>query len=202
MVNKGKVILSSEKKYEKRKTIAKSTCDLFIEKGYVNITISEIAKVAGIGKGTIYEYFENKEDIVFELMACLQESYDNTLYKKLEKSSLIQEKVIFLFDIFLSDNPTVKVQRKIYKEFLSIYIHNKTDSMKLYNEKMMDKYKNILEDIFKKSIEEKKLSKISLEFIPSIFATLQGFFIMEENKNVMLDYLNNLFKVLEIKETL
>ena len=61
------------KKINKRKAIAKSTCDLFITKGFVNISISEIAKVAGIGKGTIYEYFTNKEDIIFELMSCLQE---------------------------------------------------------------------------------------------------------------------------------
>ena len=54
-------MLTKEKKLEKRKAIAKSTCDLFVRKGFVNISVSEIAHVAGIGKGTVYEYFSNKE---------------------------------------------------------------------------------------------------------------------------------------------
>ena len=32
------------------------------------LTVAQVAQVAGIGKGTIYEYFENKDDIVFEIM--------------------------------------------------------------------------------------------------------------------------------------
>ena len=64
-------MLTKEKKLQKRKDIAKSTCELFVRKGFVNISVSEIAQVAGIGKGTVYEYFRNKEDIVFELMSCL-----------------------------------------------------------------------------------------------------------------------------------
>ena len=132
-------MLSIEKKHEKRKRIAKSSCNLFLEKGYENITISEIAKVAGIGKGTIYEYFSNKEDIIFELMASLQEEYDPKLNEKLDQNITVKEKVISLFDIFLSDDEDVQTQRKIYKEYLSIYIHNKTDAMDTYNKKMMDK---------------------------------------------------------------
>ncbi len=193
-------MLSIEKKYEKRRKIAKSSCNLFLEKGYANITISQIAKVAGIGKGTIYEYFSNKEDIIFELMACLQDEYDPKLRKKLEENSNTKEKVICLFDIFLSDNKIVQTQRKIYKEFLSIYIHNKTDAMDTYNKKMMDKYKNILENIFIEAIEKKELSEISLDFVTSIFATLQGFFITHEEKSVIYGYIDSLFKLFEIKK--
>lgn len=192
-------MLSIEKRHEKRRRIAKSTCNLFIEKGYVNITISEIAKVAGIGKGTIYEYFSNKEDIIFELMACLQDEYDLSLHEKFEQNISTKQKLIYLFDIFLSDEEPVNTQRKIYKEFLSIYIHNKTDAMDLYNTKMMDKYKNVLEDILQESINKNEISEISLTFIPSIFATLQGFFIMNEETSEMYNYIDNLFKLFEIQ---
>jgi len=200
VVKKELKVLSIEKKHEKRKKIAKSSCNLFLEKGYVNITISEIAKAAGIGKGTIYEYFTNKEDIIFELMACLQEEYDPKLKIKLEQNITAKEKLIFLFDIFLSDDAIVQTQRKIYKEFLSIYIHNKTDAMDIYNKKMMDKYRNVLENIFTESIKKNELSKTSLDFVPSIFATLQGFFITYEDKSVIYEYIDNLFKLFEIKE--
>jgi len=193
-------LLSLEKKYLKRKKIAKSTCNLFLEKSYSNITISEIAKVAGIGKGTIYEYFSNKEDIVFELMASLQEEYDPKLTKKLDQNISAKEKVISLFDIFLSEEEVVQTQKKIYKKFLSIYIDNKTDAMATYNKKMMGKYRNILENIFMESIKKNELSQTSLAFIPSIFATLQGFFITYEDKNVIYEYIDNLFKLFEIRK--
>jgi len=43
--------------------------------GFVNISISQIAKTAGIGKGTVYEYFNNKEDIVFSMKRIDNSSY-------------------------------------------------------------------------------------------------------------------------------
>jgi len=193
-------MLSLEKKQEKRKRIAKSTCNLFLEKGYVKITISEIAKVAGIGKGTIYEYFSNKEDIIFELMACLQEEYDEILKEKLAQNITTKEKLISLFDIFLSTDEKVQTQRKIYKEFLSIYINNKTDAMDTYNTKMMEKYKDILRNILKDSIERKEISQISLSFVSSIFATLQGYFIMNEETNMMYEYIDNIFMLFELNQ--
>jgi len=41
--------------------------NLFIEKGYWDTKIIDIADAAGIGKGTVYEYFESKDEIIFEL---------------------------------------------------------------------------------------------------------------------------------------
>ena len=193
-------MLSIEKRHEKRRRIAKSTCDLFIEKGYMNITISQIAKIAGIGKGTVYEYFKNKEDIIFELMACLQEEYDLVLHQKLNEAITAKEKLIYLFDIFLSDEKTIQIQRKIYKEFLSIYINEKTEEMVEYNNKMMEKYSLVLESIFKESIKRDEISTMSLSMIPSIFATLQGFLILSDNKSQMIEYIDNLFLLLEVKE--
>ena len=108
-------MLTNEKKLEKRKAIAKSTCDLFVRKGFVNISISEIAYEAGIGKGTVYEYFSNKEDIIFELMSCLQEDYDPKLHENLKKSSSAKEKLTHLFSLYLSSEPKAQTQRDIYK---------------------------------------------------------------------------------------
>ncbi|MFP4458150.1 MAG: TetR/AcrR family transcriptional regulator [Candidatus Zixiibacteriota bacterium] len=56
-------------KEEKRKQIYEAAISLFSQKGVWNTTISQIAKKAGVGKGTIYEYFRSKEDI---LMAALE----------------------------------------------------------------------------------------------------------------------------------
>lgn len=41
---------------------------LFSEKGFHDTTIQEIAEEAGLGKGTIYWYWDSKEDLAFSLV--------------------------------------------------------------------------------------------------------------------------------------
>ena len=47
-------------KKEKGELIISAAAVLFAEKGFNNATISGIAKRAGVGKGTVYEYFNSK----------------------------------------------------------------------------------------------------------------------------------------------
>jgi len=196
MVNKGIKVTKLIKKQNKRKQIAKSTCNLFIEKGFVNISISEIAKVANIGKGTVYEYFTNKEDIIFELMSCLQEDYDPKLKSNLAKSENTKQKVVYLFDLFVSEDETVKIQKKIYKEFIAVYLNNASDEIKKYQKTMKDKYTDILMTIFQEAISNGELVEDAIELVPSIFATVEGYFIIHDDTQIIIEYFDVLFKIL------
>jgi AcrR family transcriptional regulator len=187
------------KKEEKRRQIAKSTCGLFIEKGFVNISISEIAKVAGIGKGTVYEYFKNKEDIVFELMSCLQDDYDPKLQENLKEAKNVVQKILYLFDIFLGDDETIKIQRQIYKEFLAISMNNPSEEILVYQENLKSKYTKVISDILESEIQSKNLKEEAIHFAPSLYATFHGYFISGEDKEVIIKYVNDLFGLLELK---
>ena len=186
------------KKLNKRKAIAKSTCDLFITKGFVNISISEIAKVAGIGKGTIYEYFTNKEDIIFELMSCLQEDYDPKLKENLEASDSTQAKIKDLFSLYISEEPVIQTQRAIYKEFLAITLNNPSIEIIEYQNNMMEKYTQILMEIIQEGINKGKLKEEAIKFVPSIFATLDGFFIARKPREVIIEFIENLTQLFNI----
>jgi len=50
-------------KSEKINAIAKTALYLFAEKGYSATSVEQIAEAAGIGKGTVYDYFPSKEEI-------------------------------------------------------------------------------------------------------------------------------------------
>ena len=53
-----------EKKKKKTKAaILNAAVDLFTRKGYENTSIVELAQAAGVGKGTIYTYFQSKSEI-------------------------------------------------------------------------------------------------------------------------------------------
>ncbi len=53
-----------QNKIIKRKCILEAAMRLFTKKGYEQTSIEELAREAGIGKGTIYSYFQTKKDIV------------------------------------------------------------------------------------------------------------------------------------------
>jgi AcrR family transcriptional regulator len=50
---------------EKERHIIEAAAQVFARKGFTGAVIAEVAELAGIGKGTIYEYFDSKEDLFF-----------------------------------------------------------------------------------------------------------------------------------------
>jgi AcrR family transcriptional regulator len=60
------------KKAALRAQILSAAIDLFSRRGLDAVTIDEIAAAADVGKGTIYNYFATKEDIVVAFMADLE----------------------------------------------------------------------------------------------------------------------------------
>lgn len=51
-------------KEEKRELILEAALKVFSRRGFAQATIQDIAAEADIGKGTIYEYFRSKDDII------------------------------------------------------------------------------------------------------------------------------------------
>src|SRR5947208_1516441 len=62
---------------ERKKTVVRErviarAIDLFSRRGIADVTVDQIAEAADVGKGTIYNYFETKEDIVVAFMVDLE----------------------------------------------------------------------------------------------------------------------------------
>lgn len=60
------------KKAEVRARILSTAIEMFSQRGLDPVTVEEIAEAADTGKGTIYNYFSTKEDIVVAFMADLE----------------------------------------------------------------------------------------------------------------------------------
>lgn len=52
---------------DKRRKILEAAASIFSKMGFNKARIQDIAKLAGVGDGTIYQYFKNKEEILFSL---------------------------------------------------------------------------------------------------------------------------------------
>lgn len=54
-----------DKKSIRRNQIVQAAAAVFAKTGFIKSTIADIAVTAGIGKGTVYEYFSSKDDLFF-----------------------------------------------------------------------------------------------------------------------------------------
>jgi len=87
-------------KIQKRRDIALSCNDLLLEKGIKKLTIAEVAKTAGVSKGSIYDYFENKEDIVFEIIRSHISDYQEELNEKINPDDTTREKFFYYLILY------------------------------------------------------------------------------------------------------
>ena len=146
-------------KEEKRRQIALASKDLLIKRGIKNVSVAEFAKSAGIGKGTIYEYFDSKEDIVLEILKILSDEYYEEITKKMKGKSEIEKLKIF-FEFFTDrDDDLVKV----YKEFLAINL----------SEKRFIEFNTFLRvtylDLIKVIVKDERLATILLDYALGYF---------------------------------
>ncbi len=64
-------------KQDKRERLLQAAQKEFFENGYHNVTSEEIARQAGVGKGTLYAYFESKQALFSEVLRFnVQQYYD------------------------------------------------------------------------------------------------------------------------------
>ncbi|WP_034761590.1 TetR/AcrR family transcriptional regulator [Rossellomorea vietnamensis] len=65
--------VSQEHKEQRRSNLLKAAREVFCEHGYENTTMKHVMERAGVSRGGLYQYFENKEDLFEALIAGEQE---------------------------------------------------------------------------------------------------------------------------------
>ena len=105
---------------KKKEKIIKAGFELICEKGYHNINTSQIAKKAGVSTGIIYQYFNDKHDI---LIAGLEKYADDIFYPLLNISDVKfnKEKI--------SDIIKSTIEQYIKNHKLSLIAHEEITAM-------------------------------------------------------------------------
>ncbi|HVI57132.1 MAG TPA: TetR family transcriptional regulator [Luteibacter sp.] len=58
--------LRKQKKAETRQAISNIATRLFVERGFDNVSVAEVALEAGVARKTVFNYFPRKEDLIFD----------------------------------------------------------------------------------------------------------------------------------------
>lgn len=77
-----------------KKNILAAAQELFFKKGIRKVTIDEIAVKLKMSKKTIYEHFENKDTIVFELVKSHLKTHKKEIESRIKKSSNVIEETL------------------------------------------------------------------------------------------------------------
>lgn len=77
--------------------ILEAAAKVFGKFGYTKTNIEDIAREAGIGKATIYHYFQNKEDVFLTIVRNEAHTLENRIDEALKKTRTPQEKLKTFF---------------------------------------------------------------------------------------------------------
>jgi AcrR family transcriptional regulator len=65
--------LRERKKRQTRQAIAEAAKRLFLERGFEQVSVAEVARAADVSEQTVFNYFPTKEDLVFERMGTFED---------------------------------------------------------------------------------------------------------------------------------
>ena len=148
MINETKA-MSGSKKENKRNLILDTAFALFMKNGYAKIKIIDITTKAGVGKGTFYEYFKSKDDMLIELINRYVKGEFLKLYNRLKEFTTFEEKltaiITFEFDFLKRYGPhAFEIKQRIFDTSAFDFSE---ELVKAISEIISLEYENILETV-------------------------------------------------------
>ena len=176
---------------DKADRIIEAAVVILATKGYHKATIQEISKTAAVSDGTIYEYFKNKEDVLF---SALERQFDQNLDSLDElfeiKSPLrkLRRYIRYHFTIFLN-NPV----------FTKVFLFDAIYNPRFYASRAYQPFKNYLASIYDILEEGKRDGSLRPEINNRIFVNLfMGIFSHMVTRWLFTEKANHAGNVVEI----
>ncbi len=86
-------MLGTDRTIPKDERIMAAAESVFSHKGYTQATLDEIIKIADTGKGTVYKYYQNKENLFYSLVLRKNKPFLERLQALAKKDSSFEDKL-------------------------------------------------------------------------------------------------------------
>lgn len=128
-----------ERRKERKKTdILQASLNLFIKYGTKKVAISEIAQKAQVSQVTIYNYFENKENLIRNVIGYYIDEiwieYEELLNSDIPFTDKIKQM------IFAKKEESLQISDAFYQDIMSEYADGLSYIEKFYAEKMIPRF--------------------------------------------------------------
>ena len=149
-----------KRKSRQGRQFLKRPCIFSVKKGYDNTSIDELARQAGVGKGTIYTYFQSKSEI---FLAFCEEQLQFVYQELADKSDPDAPLINQLMTIFMGEFQFVSRNKEFGRILMreTIFPKELTDDR---SREIDNKYIDLLVPILKKAQQRREL-RTDLELI-------------------------------------
>jgi AcrR family transcriptional regulator len=139
------------KKSDKRDEIFRAALELIAERGFHGAPMAMIAEKAGVGAGTIYRYFDNKDILIIQLYRELEGNLVATLREGFPTGKPIRERFLHIGTTLLR----YCISHPLYFRYMEQY-HNSPYGASLRKDKIIDQSgkKHIFKSLLKEGIEQ------------------------------------------------
>ena len=127
----------------KRERILRAAVDVFAQSGYFNAKVSEIAKTAGVADGTIYLYFDGKEDLLITIFREHTRNFLQSLQSQLSSVSRDEDRIRVAIRHHLE---TLGRDRSL-AVVSQVELRHSLKYMSLFSQHEVAEYLNVLRDI-------------------------------------------------------
>ena len=153
----------------KRELIIEAAIKVFARDGLEKGKIADIAKEAGIGKGTVYEYFSSKEDI-FQAIEQYVFTDFNLIFDQLSSSSLSPpQKLTALMenalDMFMEMGDVILILMELWAQAGRGHVHGSDPSLFV---EYYDDFRQRVESILEDGIKTGELRKMNKEGVATL----------------------------------
>ena len=155
-------------KPDKRHEIVRAALDLFVEQGFHGAPMSLIAERAGVGAGTIYRYFENRDILIRELYKELEAEIIPFIMDGYSDKAPFRARFLHLGTRFLR----YCIEYPLHYRYLEQF-HNSPYGIAHRRDKLLGKEGqcNVFKELFEQGCAQQVLKDFPL---PMLFALLFG----------------------------
>ncbi|MFN3404966.1 MAG: TetR/AcrR family transcriptional regulator [Cytophagaceae bacterium] len=174
--------------------ITKAAEQMFLRFGVKVITMDQIARELGMSKKTIYQYFQDKNELVCEVLRGYMEKDDKCINEIIENASDPVDEVLRIADYLSSSLQNMNLAvlyevQKYHPEAYNIYKEFKEKCIK--NTLVENLKRGIEKGLYRKELNVEIISKLRMEsvelgFNPTIFSPLK--FTVQEIQVQFLDH--------------
>lgn len=136
---------SSKKNSDKHRRIIQAALKVFAKNGFYNSKVSEIARAAKVADGTIYLYFQNKDDILISLF----EEEMAAILKKVRLAMGDYDDPVEKLKQFALNHLRLVEEHKELAEIIQVEIRQSSKFMKEYKVIQFGEYLNLISAIVK-----------------------------------------------------
>ena len=138
------------KNRDKHKRIINAATKIFAQKGFFQAKVADIAKEAQVADGTIYLYFENKDDILISLF----EEQMNRVLEDMKTQVLKEEDAVKKIEKFAFNHLKLVELNKNVAEIIQVELRQSSKFMKEYKNEKFHEYLNLIGDIIREGQEK------------------------------------------------